>query len=179
VQGDWSMPAGGEIDAFGDSMLVGAVHAMQYYFPGIRMDARSNRRWDDAPSLVRARGDSLRRAVVLALGTNAGTDGAAVEEVLHLVGPDRMVVVLTVHGPFARAEADNAELHRLLDGRDNVAVAEWDDALAGTSGMLQSDGIHPSIEGAHLFSATVRSAFAELSERHTGEAVRLEELPVP
>jgi peptidoglycan/LPS O-acetylase OafA/YrhL len=176
---DWSMPRGREIDAFGDSMLVGAVHAMDYYFPGVRMDARSNRRWSDAPALVRARGDSLRRAVVLSFGTNAGTDTTAVEKVLDLVGPERMVVVLTVHGPFARTESDNAALHRLLDGRDNVVLADWDAALAGTSGMLQSDGVHPSLRGAHLYSSTVRSALAELSERHTGERVRLEDLPMP
>ena len=29
----WAMPAGNEIDAFGDSMLVGAKQAMEYYFP--------------------------------------------------------------------------------------------------------------------------------------------------
>ena len=179
VDQDWSMPTGREIDAFGDSMLVGAKHAMEYYFPGVRMDARSNRRWSEAPALVRARGDVVRRAVVLSFGTNAGTDVAAVEKVLDLVGPDRMVVVVTVHGPFARVDADNTALERLVDGRDNVALAEWDQALAGTSGMLQSDGIHPSIEGAHLYSATVREALAELSERHTGAAVRLEDLPVP
>ncbi len=177
--GDWSMPKGREIDAFGDSMLVGAVHAMEYYFPGIRMDARSNRRWSEAPSLVSARGGSLRRAVVLAFGTNAGTDAKAITKILDRLGPERMVVIVTIHGPFARAESDNAELHRLLDGRDNVALAGWDEALSGTSDMLQSDGIHPSLRGAHLYSSTVRQALAELSERHTGTEVRLKDLPMP
>ena len=51
--------------------------------------------------------------------------------------------------------------------------------LALDLSYFQSDGIHPSIEGAHLYSATVRDALAELSERHTGTTVRLEELPVP
>jgi hypothetical protein len=158
------MPKGREIDAFGDSMLVGAKHAMEYYFPRVRMDAGSNRRWSEAPALIKARDDSLRRAVVLSFGTNAGTDVDAVEKVLDLVGPDRMVVLVTVHGPFARTESDNTALERLVDGRDNVTLAEWDQVLAGTSGMLQSDGVHPSIEGAHLYSATVRAALAELSE---------------
>ena len=68
------MPKGSEIDAFGDSMMVGAIHAMRYYLPKVRVDAKSNRKWNEAPELVGARGDSLRRAVVLAFGTNAGTD---------------------------------------------------------------------------------------------------------
>ncbi len=175
----WAMPAGNEIDAFGDSMLVGAKQAMEYYFPEVRLDARSNRRWSQAPGLVEARGDGLRRAVVLAFGTNFGTDERAIERTLEAVGPDRMVVVLTVHGQYARAETDNEALRAVVQGHDNVVLADWDAALADTRGMLQSDGIHPSIRGAHLYSATVRAAFAELSERRTGTAVPLTPIPLP
>ena len=175
----WAMPEGSEIDAFGDSMLVGAKQAMEYYFPKVRLDARSNRRWSQAPALVQARGDGLRRAVVLAFGTNFGTDEQAIERTLEAVGPDRMVVVLTVHGRYARAETDNETLRAVVRGHDNVVVADWDAALADTRGMLQSDGIHPSIRGAHLYSATVRAAFAELSERRTGTAVPLTPIPLP
>ncbi len=175
----WAMPAGSEIDAFGDSMLVGAKQAMEYYFPKVRLDAKSNRRWSQAPALVDARGNGLRRAVVLAFGTNFGTDEAAIERTLAAVGPDRMVVVLTVHGRYARAETDNETLRAVVHGHDNVVIADWDTALADTSGMLQSDGIHPSIRGAHLYSATVRAAFAELSERRTGTAVTLTPIPLP
>jgi hypothetical protein len=176
---DWSMPAGSEIDAFGDSMMVGASHALRYYFPRIRMDARSNRRWAVAPSLVQGRGDSLRRAVVLAFGTNAGTDVKALRRTLDLVGPGRMVVVVTLHGPFSRVEKDNAALEDLVADRPNVRLAQWDAALTGTSGQLQPDGIHPSLKGSHLYAKTVRAAFAELSEGHTGTKVVLKDLPIP
>ncbi|QKE84234.1 acyltransferase family protein [Arthrobacter sp. NEB 688] len=176
---DWSMPKGSEVDAFGDSMLVGAKQAMEYYFPKIRMDARSNRRWSEAPKLVGARGDGLRRVVVLAFGTNFGTDARSIERTLREIGPDRMVVVLTVHGRYARAGTDNEQLREVVAGHDNVVVADWDRALADTSGMLQSDGIHPSIRGAHLYSATVRTAMAQLSEHKTGKPVRLKPIPLP
>ncbi len=175
----WAMPAGSQIDAFGDSMLVGAKQAMEYYFPGVRLDARSNRRWTEAPALVARRGAGLRRAVVLAFGTNFGTDEKAVRRTIEAAGPDRMVVVVTVHGPYSRAESDNRALRAVVAGYDNVVLADWDTALADTRGMLQSDGIHPSITGAHLYSATVRRAFAELSERRTGKAVRLKPIPLP
>ena len=179
VTPDWSMPAGSEIDAFGDSMMVGASHALRYYLPRIRMDAKSNRRWSVAPALVEARGDSLRRAVLLAFGTNAGVDTDLVERTLDAIGPDRMVVVVTLHGPFSRIEQDNAALRTLVAGRANVRLADWDAALAGTSGQLQPDGIHPSLKGSHLYAATVRAAFAELSQARTGTPVALEELPLP
>ena len=173
------MPTGSEIDAFGDSMLVGASHALRYYLPRIRMDARSNRRWSAAPGRVEARGDSLRRAVVLSFGTNAGTDEKDLERTLDAIGPDRMVVVLTLHGPFSRIEQDNAALRAVVADRPNVRLADWDAALAGTSGQLQPDGIHPSLKGSHLYAKTVRAAFAELSEARTGTKVALKDLPMP
>ncbi|PKW25891.1 acyltransferase family protein [Phycicoccus duodecadis] len=175
----WAMPSGAEIDGFGDSMLVGASDAMEYWFDGIRLDARSNRRWSQAPSLVENRGPGLRRAVVLAFGTNFGTDEKAIAATLDAIGPDRMVVIVTVHGRYARAESDNRRLRSAVARRDNVQVADWDAALAGTRGMLQSDDIHPSIRGAHLYSSTVRQAFATLSERHTGRKVTLPAVRIP
>ncbi len=179
VTQDWSMPTGREVDILGDSMVVGASHALRYYLPRVRMDAKSNRRWSAAPGLVAGRADTLRRAVVLGFGTNAGTDEDQVRRTLDALGPDRMVVLVTLHGPFSRIAADNAALRELARGRDNVVLADWDAALEGTSGQLQPDGIHPSLTGSHLYAATVRSALAELSERRTGNPVTLQELPRP
>ncbi len=160
-------------------MVVASSHALRYYLPKVRMDAKSNRRWSAADDLVATRGDGLRRAVVLAFGTNAGTDAKAVRRSLDAIGPDRMVVLVTLHGPFSRIDADNSELRDLAKGRDNVVVADWDAALEGTRGQLQPDGIHPSLTGAHLYAKTIRAAFAELSERRTGKPVTLKALPLP
>ena len=175
----WTMPKGSEIDAFGDSMMVGAVHAIRYYLPKVRVDAKSNRKWNEAPKLVDARGDGLRRAVVLAFGTNAGTDEASIRRTLAEVGPDRMVVIVTEHGRFARVKTDNAELREIVKDMPNVRLADWDAALADTTGQLQPDGIHPSLKGAHLYAKVVRQAFADLSQAHTGTPVKLTPLPMP
>ena len=61
----------------------------------------------------------------------------------------------------------------------NVRLADWDAALAGTTGQLQPDGIHPSLKGSHLYAKTVRQAFADLSQAHTGKPVALKDLPLP
>jgi peptidoglycan/LPS O-acetylase OafA/YrhL len=175
----WTMPTGAEIDGYGDSMMVGSVHALRYYFPGIRLDARSNRQWSEGLELVRDRGAANRRAVVIALGTNAGTDIERARQTLDALGPERMVVLVTLHGRINRIANDNAALEELVAGRDNVALADWDAALKGTDGQLQSDGMHPSLVGAHLYAKTIRQAFADLSTRHTGRPVTLEELPIP
>ncbi|WP_404387891.1 acyltransferase family protein [Humibacillus xanthopallidus] len=175
----FTMPAGKDIDAYGDSMLVGSLGAMRYYFPGIRIDAKSNRRWSDAVTQVTARGDANRRAVVLAFGTNAGVDTDGVAKVLDALGPNRMVVLVNVMGPFSRIDKDNAKLEAIARGRSNVAIADWASAVRAHPEQVQSDRVHPTIKGAHLFSKSVRDALAEVSERNTGTKVVLKELPIP
>jgi len=175
----FTMPSGPELDAYGDSIMVGSLQALRYYFPGIRIDAKSNRRWSDGLTEVTARGDGNRRAVILAFGTNAGVDEEAVNKVLDTLGPRRMVVLVNVMGPFARIDSDNATLELVARGRPNVIVADWADAIRAHPEQVQSDRVHPTIKGAHLFSKTVRQALADLSQRSTGRKVALKELPIP
>jgi hypothetical protein len=175
----FTMPSGTEIDAYGDSIMVGSLAALRYYFPGIRIDAKSNRRWSDAVTQVTERGAANRRAVVLAFGTNAGVDVAGAEKVLDELGPNRMIVLVNVMGPFSRIEQDNAKLEAIARGRSNVAIADWASAVRAHPEQVQSDRIHPTIKGAHLFSKAVRQALADLSERNTGTPVVLKELPIP
>lgn len=174
----FAMPTGGEIDAFGDSILVGSIPAMRYYFDGIRMDARSNRHWSDGLAAVTARGSGTRRAVVLNFGTNAGVDQATLEQILTTLGPRRMVVLVTEHGRFSRIDTDNAVLQQVAAAHPNVAIADWHGALEGSTGQLQPDGIHPSQKGQHLYAKTIRAAFASLTTKHTGVTPTLPELPV-
>jgi len=175
----FTMPTGPEIDAYGDSIMVGSLQALRYYFPGIRIDAKSNRRWSDAVTEVTARGAGNRRAVVLAFGTNAGVDKDEADKVLDLLGPNRMVILVNIMGPFSRIDTDNTTLDLIARDRPNVIVADWASAVRAHPEQVQSDRVHPTIKGAHLFSKTVRQALADLSERHTGKQVVLKELPIP
>lgn len=179
AKASFTMPAGTEIDAYGDSIMVGSLGALRYYFDGIRIDAKSNRRWSDGLAQVKARGDGNRRAVVLAFGTNWGVDADQVRATLDALGPDRMVVLVNIMGPMSRVDKDNAALAAIAAERPNVEVADWASAVRAHPDQLQSDGIHPSLTGAHLFSKTVRQAFADLSQQNTGQKVTLKDLPIP
>ena len=175
----FTMPTGAEIDAFGDSMLVGSVPAMRYYFPGIRLDAKSNRRWSAGLSAITSAGSEVRRAVVLVFGTNAGVDEQQARATLDKLGPKRMVVLVNVHVAMARAKTDNATLARIARDYPNTIVADWNAAVTADPSQLQPDGIHPSMTGQHRFAALVRQAFADLSYAHTGVKVKLKKLPIP
>jgi len=176
--GTWGMPTGAEIDGFGDSIMVGCIPALKYYFPGIRLDAVSNRRVGDGAAAIRARTD-VRRSVVIGFGMNAGVDAVQLRQLLDLLGPDRMVVVVNLYGTFSRIDADNAAIASAVAGRGNVIVADWYTTAKNNPASLQSDRKHPSLRGSHLYAQTVRAAFAELSKRHTGQDVVLKTYPLP
>ncbi len=174
------MPSGDQLDVFGDSLVATTRGAFDYYFPGVRQDAKSNRRWSDGLAAVTARGADTRRAAVLAFGTNAGVTESTVVQALNVLGPDRMVVLVNLYDPRSTfIDESNATLARVAASRPNVIVADWNAAIRANLGLLQSDKVHPGIPGAHLFAKMVRSALAELSTRHTGKAVQLPEIKGP
>jgi peptidoglycan/LPS O-acetylase OafA/YrhL len=177
---DWSMPSGDQVDVFGDSLVATTKQAIDYYFPGVRQDAKSNRRWSDGLAAVTARGADTRRSVVLAFGTNAGVTEDTVVRALDVLGPDRMVVLVNLYNPKSTwIDEANATLARVASARPNVIVADWNAAIRANLTLLQSDKVHPGLSGTHLFAKTIRAAMAELSTRHTGQAVVLKELKGP
>ncbi len=165
---DRSMPAGDEIIAFGDSMIVTSTHALQDRFPGITLDARSNNQWKHARDVVRTALDEGRvgRAVVLDYGTNAGiSDPEVVREILDMLGPKRLVVIVNLYSHSTFIASSNRLLAEVAAEYPNVALANWHDAIGANPALLQSDRTHPDITGAHLFADTVKAAFEELAAR--------------
>ncbi|OMH34268.1 acyltransferase family protein [Tersicoccus sp. Bi-70] len=166
-------PAGQDIIAIGDSLVVTSADGLKDRFPGLAFDARSNRQWPDGVAAVDARlaAGTLPRAVILHFGTNAGVpDPGVVRQVLDKLGPDRMVVLVNLYGASPFVPEANRAFADLAQGRRNVIVADWNRAAAGRVDLLQPDQIHPGILGAHLYADTVKQAFHDLAVR-TGGAV--------
>ncbi|HET8601463.1 MAG TPA: acyltransferase family protein [Segeticoccus sp.] len=163
---DFSMPTGKEITVFGDSLVVCSADALLVKFPGIMMDAKSNRQWPDGQQAVQSRlaQGTVRRAVVLDFGTNAGVqDKGLVGDVIKALGPDRMIVLVNLYGVWV--PEGNEALADIASHHPNVIVANWHDAIAQHPELLQPDGIHPGIEGAHLYADVVSRALHQLSHR--------------
>ncbi|TRW43558.1 acyltransferase family protein [Georgenia yuyongxinii] len=171
---DFSMPTGEEITGFGDSIVVTSADGLEVRFPGLMLDAVSNRQWPDAETAVRDRlaDGTVRRAVFLDFGTNAGVkDEALVRRVLDALGSDRLIVVVNLYGGSYWVPEANATLAGIVAGYPNAIVADWHGAISAHPELLQSDGIHPDLDGAYLYADVVAGAFAELSERLTGVPV--------
>ncbi|SNU00368.1 Peptidoglycan/LPS O-acetylase OafA/YrhL, contains acyltransferase and SGNH-hydrolase domains [Ruaniaceae bacterium KH17] len=161
------MPTGAEITAFGDSMVITSKDGLEYVLPGIQIQAKSNRQWQDAQAVLDAalQAGTVRRAVVLAYGTNAGVpDPDVVRGVIDTLGPERMIVLVNLYSNSTFIASSNEALDEIAGEYPNVIVADWNAAVAQEPGMLQSDRTHPNIPGATLFAQTVEAAFAELAE---------------
>ncbi|MEE6297276.1 acyltransferase family protein [Georgenia wangjunii] len=168
---DTSMPTGEEITAFGDSIVVTSAHGLTDRFPGIALDAESNRQWPAGRAAVEAQvaAGTVRRAVVLDFGTNAGVrEPDVVRATLDALGPERMVVVVNLYGGSYWVPEANATLADVVAEYPNVIIADWYSAIDAVPHMLQSDGIHPDIDGGLLYADVVADAFAELSARLGG-----------
>lgn len=163
---DASVPTGKEISAFGDSLLVTTIHAMEDRFPGIAVDAKSSRQWPAGLQQIRQALDAgtVRRGVVIALGTNAGLpDPSMLRDALDALGTDRLVVVVNIYGKSTWVDSVNADIAAIANEYANVIVADWHGAISDNRGLLQADGVHPGIKGAHLYADTVKAAFEQLS----------------
>ncbi|MFT3945125.1 MAG: acyltransferase family protein [Ancrocorticia sp.] len=163
-----AVPSGEEITGFGDSLLVTSADGLSALYPGINLDAVSNRQWQHAEEVVSTAlaQDAVRRAVVIDFGTNAGVpDDAVVRNVLDMLGPERMVVVVNLYGTSTFIEPSNQLLAEVVADYPNAILADWHAAVSAQPEMLQSDQTHPSLEGMHLFAETVAGAFQELSTR--------------
>lgn len=165
---DTSVPGGQEITGFGDSIMVTSAHGLTDRWPEIMLDAESNRQWPDALDAVQRRlaAGEVRRAVVLDFGTNAGVgEPEIVRSTLDALGENRLVVVVNLYGGSYWIPEANAALADVVADYPNAIIADWHSAVEDRPGMLQSDGIHPGIEGGHLYTDVVAEAFEELSAR--------------
>ncbi|MEE6280701.1 acyltransferase family protein [Georgenia sp. MJ170] len=175
----WDEPTGSEITGFGDSIMVTSAHGLTFRWPEIALDAQSNRQWPDALAAVRqaVAADTVRRAVVLDFGTNAGVgEPDVVRATLDALGPGRMVVVVNLYGGSHWIPEANAALEEIVADYPNAIIADWYSAIDADPGQLQSDGIHPDIDGGHLYTDVVAGAFEELTERLGGELLPVEDV---
>ena len=160
---DWYVPTGDQLTVFGDSLIVSSLYGFKDKFPGVEIAAKSNRQWPDGKAVVRAHLDAglVRDSVVLSYGTNAGVrDQQVVRETLDLLGPDRQVVLVNLYGKSSWIGESNDNLEAIARDYPNVTVADWHALAASNPGLLQSDGVHPGIEGGNAYATLVKEAFA-------------------
>jgi peptidoglycan/LPS O-acetylase OafA/YrhL len=161
------VPAGEAITALGDSLVVTSADGLTYRFPGISYVAQSNRQWRDAPAVIEQAlaDDAVRDNVVLHLGTNAGVDESALRAALDAFGPDRNVVVMNLFVNASFTADSNATIEKVVADHPNAVVGDWHGTIREQPDVLQSDKVHPDMDGMHVYAEVVARAFDELAAR--------------
>jgi peptidoglycan/LPS O-acetylase OafA/YrhL len=155
-----SKVSGRQVTAIGDSVMVASAAALDAALPGIYINAEVGRAMINGLAAIQslaARGE-LRRYVVVGLGTNGPVSAAQIRQLRRLVGPNRDLILINTFGPMSWESSVNAVLDAAARHTAHVSLADWHAAIAGHTGLLWQDGIHPQPSGARVYARVVVAA---------------------
>jgi cell division septation protein DedD len=138
--------------AIGDSVLYDAADTLANY--GFETNAMVCRTMAQGITWLQEHQHSLPVLVVVALGTNGSVSDSQIDELLSILGPNRLLAMVTPHnGNYAYVPGLIRSAARQHPGR--IVVLDWDRLSARHPDWFAPDGIH-------LGSAAGINAFAQL-----------------
>ncbi|HEV2640748.1 MAG TPA: acyltransferase family protein [Actinocrinis sp.] len=153
-------PDGSDITAIGDSVMVASAPALEKTLPGINIYAQVGRQMTEAPAILRNLLDQgqLRQTVVVGLGTNGSFSLDVLTTIAAILGPDRTLVLLTVHVPDPWQDPVNAAVTAFARIRPHTVLVDWNSVCDADPGMLWQDHTHPRPSGATVYADTLKAA---------------------
>lgn len=168
-----TLPAGQNMDAVGDSVMLSSLDGLNETFPGITVNAEISRNFTQGTDVVRGlvQDGTLRHWLVLGLGTNNVVTEADLDQMRQVVGDDTMLVLVGPHGPAGQfpSYSENNDVLRAYAANhpDNTLFVDWDAAISAHPDYLWNDGIHPVDEtGGKLYAQAVSDSIAAWCEGH-------------
>jgi hypothetical protein len=100
----------------------------------------------------------LPHMVVIALGANGQVSGAQIDAALRLLGPGRLLVLVT-HREEGGAVGSDRQTEQMSADRDrgHILLLDWVAHSAGHPGWFDPDGLHLLWSGVNAFTAFVAS----------------------
>jgi peptidoglycan/LPS O-acetylase OafA/YrhL len=158
--------SGRQVTAIGDSVMVASAAALNADMPGIYINAQVGRAMVAGLSIIEtlAADGELRRYVVVGLGTNGPVSAAQIRQLRRAIGPSRYLILVNTFGPMSWESSVNSVLAAAARHTSHVGLANWRAAIAGHTGLLWPDGIHPQPSGAKVYARVVLATIqAELT----------------
>lgn len=144
--------------AIGDSVMLGAKSHLKRR--GFAVNATVSRQAYSAPAMVRKRGASLPRTLVVHLGTNGTFPLETCRRIAQNAGPSRRVFLVTVSVPRSWERSNNATIRRCAssfpDGR--VSVVDWKRLASRHPEWFASDRVHLTSAGARGYARLIDQA---------------------
>jgi peptidoglycan/LPS O-acetylase OafA/YrhL len=152
--------SGRQVTAIGDSVMVASATALDTTLPGIYINAEVGRAMVNGLAVIQGlvAAGKLRHYVVVGLGTNGPVSAAQIRQLRRLIGSDRDLILVNTFGPMPWESSVNAVLDAAARHTARVSLANWHAAIAGHTGLLWPDGIHPQPSGAKVYARVVLAA---------------------
>lgn len=133
------------VTCVGDSVMLGALPALQQTMPGCVVDAKESRQVAEVIGILQnleAQG-KLGSVVVIALGTNGPFAQSFGQSVIDYLGPDRQIYWVTAYGSTLRwQEESNSVIRAIAEANENVTIIDWAGVGPSHPEWFYSDGIH-------------------------------------
>ncbi len=140
--------------------MVASAAALDSTLRGIYINAQVGRAMVNGLAVIQslAAHGELRRYVVVGLGTNGPVSAAQIRQLRRLIGPNRDLILINTYGPMPWRSSVNRVLDAAGRHTAHVSLADWHAAIAGHTGLLWPDGIHPQPSGAKVYARIVLAA---------------------
>jgi hypothetical protein len=151
---------GRDITAIGDSVMSASAPALADVLPGIYIDAKPDRQMPAGLSIVRqlAASGKLRPVVVMGLGTNYIVTTSQLQQLLHIIGPHRKLVLINTYVPDGWSKQVNATDAAFIREHPKVVLADWYDTIKNRLNLLWPDQVHPIVPGTMVYARVVDQA---------------------
>jgi peptidoglycan/LPS O-acetylase OafA/YrhL len=169
--------AAGEVDgnrvlALGDSVMLGATPELQAAMPGILVDAKVSRSFVNAIEVLTwyREHDLLRDVVVVHMGTNGAFSDEQFEQMMDVLGDERIVVFVNARVPRSWQGLVNERLAAGVERHDNAVLFDWFGYGGPHDDWFASDGFHLERVGAEGYTAELESTIARSLRRQARDA---------
>ncbi len=139
-----------DVTIVGESVTLGAAPRLhEVYGARVQIDAVEGRSFSDGVEVVEqlAAAGRLTPTVVVHMGNNGAAPAGALDRIGAAVGPDRLLVLVTVRVPRNWMGQVNEQLVAYAGSHPNAVLADWYDLTGKEDGLLTDDGVHLTPQG--------------------------------
>ena len=153
----------GLVAAVGDSVMLGAVPALQRTFDQIEIDAVVGRQVSAGLSVLQARraAGELPDTVVVQLGNNGTFTDSQADALLDVLSGARRVVLINLRVPRPWEAPNNAIIAATVQRSSNAVLMDWHATAVAHPELLYDDHMHLRPQGAAQFAAMIAAALSQ------------------
>jgi lysophospholipase L1-like esterase len=140
--------------AIGDSIMVGASEHLSGLVDGIVIDAEVGRPFADGVAALERQNVATEPPdiLVVALGTNGGTNPDRIDELIAAAGDVDELIFVNTRVPRDWEGPTNAALADAVERYDHVRIVDWYGESAGGDHLFRADGYHPNETGSERWA---------------------------